>query len=124
MTDKPDYVTELRTIARLIETKAPVTGREQDAEHLRNAATEIERLREAVRAERSAILEASSRCVSALRDRGLVRGAPAPHRQRVLSNGRCLWPSLHPLSVARRFAKERSSKWSGWPRIVMTSNAS
>ena len=63
MTDKPDYVSELRTIARLIETKAPATGREQDAEHLRNAATEIERLREAVRAERSAILEASSRCV-------------------------------------------------------------
>ena len=90
MTDKPDYVIGLRTIARLIETKAPVTGREQDAEHLRNAATEIERLREAVRAERSAILEASSRCVSALRDRGRVRGAPAPHRQRVLSNGRCL----------------------------------
>jgi hypothetical protein len=33
MTDKPDYVIELRTIARLIETKPPVTGREQDAEH-------------------------------------------------------------------------------------------
>jgi hypothetical protein len=43
MTDKPRL--RHRTIARLIETKAPVTGREQDAEHLRNAATEIERLR-------------------------------------------------------------------------------
>jgi hypothetical protein len=57
MTDKPDYVIELRTIARLIETKTPVAWREQDATQLCKAADEIERLREAVCAERAAILE-------------------------------------------------------------------
>ena len=40
MMDKPDYVIELRTIAPLIETKAPVTWLEQDATRLRKAADE------------------------------------------------------------------------------------
>jgi hypothetical protein len=57
MTDKPDYVSELRTIARLIETKAPVSWREQDAAQLCKAVDEIERLREAVCAECAAIIE-------------------------------------------------------------------
>jgi hypothetical protein len=58
----------LRVLARLVENKSPATFNEHDAEHLREAAEEIERLREcvlhnlddrhkAVAAERAAILE-------------------------------------------------------------------
>jgi hypothetical protein len=49
-----DIVLKLRTLARLIETKAAVTWREQDAAHLRNAADELERLRAVL----SAVLKA------------------------------------------------------------------
>ena len=52
-----DIILELRTLARLIETKAPATFGEQDATHLRAAADEIEVLRKAVVAEREEILE-------------------------------------------------------------------
>ena len=51
-----DIILELRTLARLIETKAPATFGEQDATHLRAAADEIEVLRKVV-AEREEILE-------------------------------------------------------------------
>ena len=40
----------MRTLARLIETKAQVTFREQDAATLREAAEQIERLRAALQA--------------------------------------------------------------------------
>jgi hypothetical protein len=85
MTDKPDIVLELRTLARLIETKATVTFGEQDAAHLRKAANEIDDLRaalgqcsklaySAVRAERSAILELIVRTIAgAVRARGELR---------------------------------------------------
>jgi len=43
-----DCVLELRTLARLIETKAQVTFREQDAATLREAAEQIKRLRAAL----------------------------------------------------------------------------
>jgi hypothetical protein len=43
-----DIVLELRTLARVIETKAPATLGEQDAAHLREAADELERLRAAL----------------------------------------------------------------------------
>ena len=52
-----NIILELRTLARLIETKAPATFGEQDAAHLRAAADEIEVLRKAVVAEREEILE-------------------------------------------------------------------
>ena len=52
-----DIILELRTLARLIETKAPATFGDQDAAHLRAAADEIEVLRKAVVAEREEILE-------------------------------------------------------------------
>jgi hypothetical protein len=52
-----DLAHELRVIARLMETKAPVKFKEPDAAQLRKAAAEIESLRQAVRAEREAILE-------------------------------------------------------------------
>ena len=41
----PDIALALRTLARLIETKALATFGEQDAAHLREAASELERLR-------------------------------------------------------------------------------
>jgi hypothetical protein len=40
-----DIALELRTIARLMENKAPVTFREQDAATLRKAAAELEDMR-------------------------------------------------------------------------------
>ena len=43
-----DCVLELRTLARLIETNAPVVWRGQHAAKLREAADEIERLRKAL----------------------------------------------------------------------------
>jgi hypothetical protein len=43
-----DCVLELRTLARLIETSAPVVWREKDAVQLRETADEIERLRKAL----------------------------------------------------------------------------
>jgi hypothetical protein len=52
-----DIILELRTLSRLIETKAPATFGEQDVAHLRAAADEIEVLRKAVVAEREEILE-------------------------------------------------------------------
>jgi hypothetical protein len=52
-----DLPLELRTLARLIETDAPVKFSAQDAAQLREAARELERLRAAVTAERAAILE-------------------------------------------------------------------
>jgi predicted nucleic acid-binding Zn-ribbon protein len=52
-----DLAHELRVLARLMENKAPVRFREQDADHLRKAAAEIERLNKAVAAKREAILE-------------------------------------------------------------------
>jgi hypothetical protein len=69
MTSESDIVLELRTMARLIETKkASITFNEQDAAHLRKAAGELEVMRAtldkgaklaltAVHAERKAILE-------------------------------------------------------------------
>ena len=45
-----DIVEVLRTLARLMETKAPVTFREQDAAHLREAIDQIECLRAALQA--------------------------------------------------------------------------
>jgi hypothetical protein len=69
MTSESDIVLELRTMARLIETKkASITFNEQDAAHLRQAADELEDMHVtldksaklallAVRAERKAILE-------------------------------------------------------------------
>jgi hypothetical protein len=68
MTSESDIVLELRTMARLIETKkASITFNEQDAAHLRKAAGELEDMRAtldkgaklaltAVHAERAAIL--------------------------------------------------------------------
>ena len=46
-----DLAHELRVMARLMETKASITWREQDAAQLRKAADEIERLRAALRIE-------------------------------------------------------------------------
>jgi hypothetical protein len=43
-----DCVLELRTLARLIETNAPVVWREQDGAQLREAADKIQRLRKAL----------------------------------------------------------------------------
>jgi hypothetical protein len=43
MTSESDIILELRTLARLIETKkASITFNEQDAAHLRQAADELE----------------------------------------------------------------------------------
>jgi hypothetical protein len=52
-----DIILELRTLARLIETKATVTFGETHAAQLRKASDEIELLRKAVVAEREEILE-------------------------------------------------------------------
>jgi hypothetical protein len=67
-TPMTDIILELRTLARLMENKAPVTFRAEDAAKLRKAADELEDLRaamdqsaklaySAVRAEPAAILE-------------------------------------------------------------------
>jgi hypothetical protein len=77
---------ELRVIARLMENKAPVTFREQDAAHLRKAAAELEDMRAildksaklaltAVHAERAAILELVE---TTLKDASLKADAAAP----------------------------------------------
>ena len=47
---RDDLAHELRVIAHLMETKAPVTFREQDAAQLRKAADELESLRAAPQA--------------------------------------------------------------------------
>jgi hypothetical protein len=77
-----DLAHELRVIARLMETKVPVTFRERDAAQLRKAAAEIERLSEAIRAEREAILKLieSERVEGHLYDARITRCAPLQPR--------------------------------------------